>query len=346
MRKPRDFGGDASELDGSILITGATGSFGRAMVRRLLEESMVSRIVILSRDEFKQYQMEQELREAGNDIARLRFFLGDVRDQPRLEMAMMGIDTVVHAAALKQVPAAEYNPFECIHTNVLGAENVVRSAIRAGVSKVVALSTDKASTPINLYGASKLASDKIFIAANNLSGTGGCRFSVVRYGNVMGSRGSVVSHFSRIIESGAGPLPITDARMTRFWITLQQSVSFVVSCLATMRGGELFIPKIPSIRITELAEAMAPGVPHEIVGVRPGEKLHETMLTADDARTTLQTQDRYIVEPAFPFWHQGNGDGYAGTRVDPGFHYSSDSNTEWLSVEEIREWLEVTKEER
>jgi UDP-N-acetylglucosamine 4,6-dehydratase len=317
------------------------------MVRRLLEESMVSRIAILSRDEFKQYQMEQELREAGHDMARLRFFLGDVRDQARLEMAMTGVDTVVHAAALKQVPAAEYNPFECIHTNVLGAENVVRSAIRAGVSKVIALSTDKASAPINLYGASKLASDKIFIAGNNLSGAEGCRFSVVRYGNVMGSRGSVVSHFSRILESGAGRLPITDARMTRFWITLQQSFSFVLSCLATMRGGELFVPKIPSIRITDLAEAMAPGVPHEIVGVRPGEKLHESMLTTDDARTTLQIQDRYVVEPpAFPFWHQRNGDGYSGSRVDPGFHYSSDSNTEWLSVEDIREWLELTKGER
>jgi UDP-N-acetylglucosamine 4,6-dehydratase len=348
IRKPRDFGGDASELDGcSILITGATGSFGRTMVRKLLEDSAVSRIAIFSRDEFKQYQMEQELREAGHDMARLRFFLGDVRDQARLEMAMTGIDTVIHAAALKQVPAAEYNPFECIHTNVLGAENVVRSAIRAGVSKVVALSTDKASAPINLYGASKLASDKIFIAANNLSGTGGCRFSVVRYGNVMGSRGSVVAHFSRILENGAGRLPITDTRMTRFWITLQQSISFVTSCLAMMRGGELFVPMIPSIHITELAEAMAPGMPHDIVGVRPGEKLHETMLTVDDARTTLQAHDRYIVEPpAFPFWHQRNGEGYAGSRVDPGFHYSSDSNPEWLSIDDIREWLEVTKGER
>jgi UDP-N-acetylglucosamine 4,6-dehydratase len=348
LNKPRDFGGDTFALDGcSILITGATGSFGRTMVRKLIAESRVARVAILSRDEFKQYQLEHELREAGHDMSRLRFFLGDVRDQSRLEMAMIGVDTVVHAAALKQVPAAEYNPFECIHTNVMGAENVVRSAIRAGVKKVLALSTDKASAPINLYGASKLASDKIFIAGNNLSGAGGCTFSVVRYGNVMGSRGSVVSYFSQILQKGAEYLPITDPRMTRFWITLEQSVSFVLSCLATMRGGELFVPKIPSVQITDLAQAIAPGMPHKIVGIRPGEKLHESMLTADDARMTLEVEDRYIVEPpAFPFWHQRNGEGYHGRRVHSGFHYSSDSNNEWLSVEDLRDWLELTKGER
>src|SRR5262249_46716333 len=264
--------------------TGGTGSFGQALVKRLIEFAPYERVVIFSRDELKQYEMEQSFSPAQN--AKLRFFLGDVRDLQRLDMAMRDIDYVIHAAALKQVPAAEYNPFECIHTNVLGAENVVRAALRNQVKRVIALSTDKASNPINLYGASKLASDKIFVAANHLSGTTKVRFSVVRYGNVVGSRGSVVPVLRRMIDQGADSLPITDERMTRFWITLREGVDFVLSCLEMMRGGEIFVPKIPSMRITDLARTMAPTLPHKFIGIRPGEKLHETMVTEGDARNT------------------------------------------------------------
>jgi UDP-N-acetylglucosamine 4,6-dehydratase/5-epimerase len=340
---PRDFGCDPGVLnDCSVLVTGATGSFGRTFVKMLLERGKARRIAVFSRDELKQYEMEQELRDAGLDLGGVRFFLGDVRDQSRLELAMNGVDTVIHAAALKQVPAAEYNPFECIHTNVLGAENVVRAAIRCGVRHVLALSTDKASAPINLYGASKLASDKIFIAANNLSGEGGCKFSVVRYGNVMGSRGSVVPLFRRLIDRGMERLPITDERMTRFWITLDQGVAFVISCLSRMQGGELFVPKIPSIRIVDLAEAMAPGMPCDIVGIRPGEKLHESMITEDDARTTIELPDRFVIQPpAFPFWREERYAVYGDTYVPEFFRYSSELNDEWLSVRSIRAWLEV-----
>ena len=284
--------------------------------------------------------MEQSLRESGLPLDAVRFFLGDVRDVERLEMAMKGIDVVIHTAALKQVPAAEYNPFECIHTNVLGAENVVRAAIRTGVKKVLALSTDKACSPINLYGASKLAADKIFIAANNLSGIKGCKFSIVRYGNVMGSRGSVVPHFAKLIAKGADHLPITDPRMSRFWISLTQGVSFVISCLETMQGGELFVPKIPSVHVTDLALALAPQLPHKIVGIRPGEKLHETLVTQDDARTTLELEDRYVVQPpAFPFWREERYKAYGNKYVEEFFHYSSDGNSEWLTVEDIRTLL-------
>lgn len=339
----RNFGCDTSVLDDrSVLVTGATGSFGRAFVRLLLKRSKARRVAVFSRDELKQYEMEQELRDAELDLDRVRFFLGDVRDESRLELAMNGVDMVVHAAALKQVPAAEYNPFECIHTNVLGAENVVRAAIRCGVRQVLALSTDKASAPINLYGASKLASDKIFVAANNLSGQKGCRFSVVRYGNVMGSRGSVVPLFRTLISKGAEHLPITDKRMTRFWITLNQGVAFVISCISMMQGGELFVPKIPSIRVTDLAEAMAAGMPHEIVGIRPGEKLHETMITEDDARSTIELEDRFVIQPpAFPFWRDERYAVYGDNYVPEFFRYSSDKNDEWLSIEDIRTWLEV-----
>ena len=341
--QPRDFNGPASALDdASILITGGTGSFGRAMVKRLLEGSKSKRIAVFSRDELKQYEMEQDLREAGHEMKRVRFFLGDVRDAQRLEMAMSGVDTVIHAAALKQVPAAEYNPFECIHTNVWGAENVVRAAIRTDVKQVIALSTDKASAPINLYGASKLAADKIFIAANNLSGLKGCKFSVVRYGNVMGSRGSVVPFYRRLLQNGADRLPITDERMTRFWITLQQGVSFVLSCFPIMQGGELFVPKIPSVKIVDLAEAMAPGVPHENVGIRPGEKLHESMITEDDARGTVELDDRYVLlPPAFPFWREERYASYGDRFVEEFFRYSSETNTEWLDTDDIRGWLEL-----
>jgi len=337
----RDFGGDPASLNGqSILVTGASGSFGTAFIRAVLKGSSVRRIVVFSRDELKQYEMESSFRRQPDDLKRLRFFLGDVRDRERLEMAMSGVDTVIHAAALKHVPAAEYNPFECIHTNVLGAENVVRSAIRVGVQKVIAISTDKASAPINLYGASKLASDKIFIAANNLSGTNGCRFSVVRYGNVMGSRGSVVPFFRRLIDEGVERLPITDPRMTRFWITIDQGVSFVLSCLPLMAGGELFVPKIPSIKITDLAEAMQPGSPHEVTGIRPGEKLHETMITEADARTTIELEDRYVVcPPEFDFAPAKKFQWSGRKPVRESFRYSSDENEERLSVEDIRKWL-------
>lgn len=314
----------------SILVTGGTGSFGQRFIETVLEQTQARRVIVFSRDEFKQYEMQQRLDER-ND-GRLRFFIGDVRDRERLELAMREVDLVVHAAALKHVPAAEYNPMECIQTNVYGAENVVRAALATGVSKVIALSTDKAANPINLYGASKLASDKIFIAANNLSGSLGTRFSVVRYGNVVGSRGSVIPFFRKLIAKGADSLPITDPRMTRFWITLQDGVDFVVSCFTLMQGGEIFVPKIPSMRITDLAHALAPTLPQHAVGIRPGEKLHEIMVTEDDARKTLDMKDRYVIEPAFTWWqrHQAFYHLLGATPVPDGFRYASDTNTDWL----------------
>ena len=321
-----------------ILITGGTGSFGQAFVRRIVELADPARIVIYSRDELKQYEMEQAF--PPEMAGRLRFFLGDVRDLPRLEMAMRDIEYVIHAAALKQVPAAEYNPFECLHTNVVGAENVVHAAIRSGVKKVIALSTDKASNPINLYGASKLASDKIFVAANHLSGSTNVRFSVVRYGNVVGSRGSVVPLFRRLIETNAKSLPITDERMTRFWITLRSGVDFVLSCLDAMHGGEIFVPKIPSMRIIDVARAMAPHLPHHIIGIRPGEKLHEAMISEDDARNTIEMDDRYIIEPAFAWWDRKAFDNGSAKRVADGFRYSSDSNCEWLTADQLNRMRE------
>jgi UDP-N-acetylglucosamine 4,6-dehydratase len=334
----RDFSNPAPDLDGkSILVTGGTGSFGKAFIRRVLDRFEPRRVVVFSRDEFKQYEMENELSKA--DRPKVRFFIGDVRDMQRLEMAMRDVEYVIHAAALKHVPAAEYNPFECIHTNVLGAENVVQAAIRNDVRGVIALSTDKAASPINLYGASKLASDKIFVAANSLSSHDRTRFSVVRYGNVVGSRGSVVPFFRRLIEQGANDLPVTDERMTRFWITLRQGVDFVLSCLAMMRGGEIFVPKIPTMRIADLARAMAPDLPQRIIGIRPGEKLHETMITDDDARLTLNLGDRYVITPAFPFWtdepYRSNG----AEPVPDGFRYSSDSNAEWLDEASFKAML-------
>ncbi len=325
-------------LDGAqILVTGGTGSFGQAFIRRIHEIAKPARTVIYSRDELKQYEMEQGF--PRDTVNRLRFFIGDVRDLPRLEMAMRDIDYVIHTAALKQVPAAEYNPFECVHTNVLGAENVVQAAIRNRVKRVIALSTDKASNPINLYGASKLASDKIFTAANHLSGSTKVRFSVVRYGNVIGSRGSVVPLFRRLIAAGAETLPITDPRMTRFWITLREGVDFVLSCLPLMRGGEIFVPKIPSMRITDLATTMAPGLGHQIVGIRPGEKLHETMVTEGDARHTVEMEDRYVIEPSFVWWDRAAFDGSLGTRVPEDFRYASDDNPDWLRPERLKDLL-------
>jgi UDP-N-acetylglucosamine 4,6-dehydratase len=343
-RPPLNIGPDAEVaklLNGAgVIVTGGTGSFGQAFVRRINEVAQPARTVIFSRDELKQYEMEQTF--PPEIASRLRFFIGDVRDLPRLEMAMRDIDYVVHAAALKQVPAAEYNPFECIHTNVLGAENVVQAAIRNRVKRVIALSTDKASNPINLYGASKLASDKIFVAANHLAGSTKTRFALVRYGNVAGSRGSVVPLFRKLIASGADSLPITDARMTRFWITLREGVDFVLSCLPLMRGGEIFVPKIPSMRVVDLARSLAPGLAHRIIGIRPGEKLHETMVTEDDARQTLEMADRYVIEPAFGWFARETFEGPSAKRVPDNFRYSSDTNPDWIDAKRLATMLKDT----
>jgi UDP-N-acetylglucosamine 4,6-dehydratase len=318
--------------DKSILVTGGTGSFGHAFVRTCLERFQPRKLIVFSRDELKQHEMAQEFPVSEHPC--MRYFIGDVRDVDRLEMALRGVDIVVHAAAMKHVPAAEYNPFECIRTNVHGAENIVQAATRVGVPKVIALSTDKAANPINLYGASKLASDKIFVAANNMS-AGQASFSVVRYGNVIGSRGSVVPFFKKLIANGATHLPITDPRMTRFWITIQQGVEFVLSSLEMMQGGEVFVPKIPSMKVSDLALVMAPKLAQETVGIRPGEKLHEIMITTDDARLTLELADRFVIQPAFNIW---NPDFYLNAGAKPvtdGFHYSSDTNSEWLSIDEM-----------
>jgi UDP-N-acetylglucosamine 4,6-dehydratase/5-epimerase len=325
----------------SVLITGATGSFGRAFVRAVLLSAKPRRLIVFSRDEMKQYDMQNDLEPLDKHGA-LRFFIGDVRDQSRLELALRGVETIVHAAALKQVPTAEYNPFECIHTNVLGAEHVVQSALRCGVERVVALSTDKAASPINLYGASKLASDKIFIAANNLSGANGTRFSVVRYGNVVGSRGSVIPFFKRLVAEGADSLPITDPRMTRFWITLALATEFVASCLGKMQGGEIFVPKIPSMKVVDLAAAIAPGLPHRIVGIRPGEKLHEVMITEDDARNTIELDDCYVIEPSFAFWSRASYAEAGAKPVPEMFRYASDSNSQWLDAAGLRRLIGET----
>ena len=303
---------------------------------------------MFSRDEMKQFEMAQEL--SDHDASGcLRFFIGDVRDLGRLELAMREVDIVVHAAAMKIVPAAEYNPFECILTNVHGAENVVKASLANKVRHVIALSTDKAVSPINLYGASKLASDKIMIAANNISGDIGTRFSVVRYGNVVRSRGSIIPFFEKLIKQGATSLPITDLRMTRFWITLDQGVEFVLSCLTSMRGGEIFIPKIPSIRIVDLASTMAPNLPHSIVGIRPGEKLHEAMITEDDSRTTLDLGDRYVICPPVHGYGPNRGGQLSEALVALGakavpdrFYYSSDLNEQWLDCNGIAALLSET----
>ena len=326
------------DLNGAtVLITGGSGSFGRHFVRAVLRHWRPERLIVFSRDEMKQYEMQGDPTiGAGNPM---RYFIGDVRDSDRLEMAMRGVDYVIHAAALKQVPTAEYNPFECIRTNVLGAENVVKAALRTGVKRVVALSTDKAVNPINLYGASKLASDKIFVAANHLSGRGGAHFCVVRYGNVLGSRGSVVPLFKTLAAAGAGDVPITDPRMTRFWITLDQGVDFVLSTLAVMQAGEIFVPKIPSVRITDLAEAMLPGRVQRTVGIRPGEKLHEVMVTEDDARTTVELDDRFVIEPSLKFWRSESLADRGAKRVAEGFRYASDTNPEWLDAASLRRVL-------
>ena len=321
--------------DKSVLITGGTGSFGKQYVKTLLERFSPKKIIVFSRDELKQFEMEQEYHQAC-----MRYFIGDVRDRERLVQAMRGVDFVIHAAALKQVPAAEYNPMECIKTNIHGAENVIHAALANNVDKVIALSTDKAASPINLYGATKLVSDKLFVAANNIAGGHKTRFAAVRYGNVVGSRGSVVPFFRKRIAEGCDHLPITDARMTRFWITLQQGVDFVLKGFGRMHGGEIFVPKIPSVKVVDLATAIAPHLPHRIVGIRPSEKLHEVMCPADDSHLTLEFADHFVIKPTIQFTSASdfscNGVGEIGTSVEQGFEFHSGRNPAFLSVEEIR----------
>lgn len=332
------------DLDGKvILVTGGTGSFGRRFIETVLRRYDLRKVIVYSRDELKQSDMQIELREQFDEatVAKMRFFLGDVRDRERLTLALRGVDIVIHAAALKQVPAAEYNPSECIHTNVLGAENVVWASLSNSVKQVVALSTDKACNPTNLYGATKLASDKTFVAANNLSGDIGTRFCVVRYGNVVGSRGSVVPLYRRLLSQGATELPVTDPRMTRFWITLNEGVDFVLSSLTMMRGGEIFVPKIPSMAMPDLVKAMSPTAAMKVIGIRPGEKLHEIMISADDARSTVEFDDRYAIEPNFAEFGRAPYAASDGAKlVAEDFSYSSDNNHDWLSPEGLLAMLE------
>ena len=323
----------------SILITGGTGSFGHRYVSTLLEQYDLKRLVIYSRDELKQYEMAMKF-QGHEDV--MRFFIGDVRDVSRLKEAARGIDIIIHAAAIKHVPIAEYNPMECIKTNIYGAENVIQAALDNNVEHVMALSTDKAANPINLYGATKLASDKLFVAANNMSG-GRTKFAVVRYGNVVGSRGSVVPFFKNLIKEGADSLPITHKDMTRFWITLQQGVDFVLKCMERMDGGEIFVPKIPSVRIVDLAKAMAPDLPIKTIGIRPGEKLHEIMCPADDSHLTLEFDDYFIISPSIIFYSRKmdftkNAIGEKGRLVAQGFEYNSGTNKHFLDVSEINDY--------
>ncbi|WP_421341468.1 UDP-N-acetylglucosamine 4,6-dehydratase (inverting) [Aeromonas veronii] len=320
----------------TILVTGGTGSFGKKFIATVLSRYQPARLIVYSRDELKQFEMQQCFNHPC-----MRYFIGDVRDAERLDMAMRDVDFVVHAAALKQVPAAEYNPMECIKTNVGGAENVIKAALNNGVQKVIALSTDKAANPINLYGATKLCSDKLFVAANNMAGKNPTIFSVVRYGNVVGSRGSVVPFFDNLIKSGVSTLPITHPEMTRFWLTLQQGVDFVLSNFQRMRGGELFVPKIPSVKITDLAAAMAPTLKQEIIGIRAGEKLHEVMCPADDSFHTYEFNDYYVIAPSITFTSRNNDFninalGETATLVAPSFEYNSLNNQHYLSIAELQ----------
>jgi UDP-N-acetylglucosamine 4,6-dehydratase len=322
-----------SQLDNSsVLITGGTGSLGKALIKFFMENTKIRRIAIYSRDELKQHSLRNEI---GED-ERIRWFIGDIRDLERLKRALHGVDFVIHAAALKQVDTGEYNPMEFIKTNVLGSQNVIDASIEAGIKKVVALSTDKASSPINLYGATKLTADKLFVAANNYSYSYGTIFSVVRYGNVMGSRGSVIPFWKSLAEAGQ-PLPITDLRMTRFWISIEQAVQFVIDSLEIMRGGELYVPRIPSMRIVDLASAVAPDAKLEEVGMRPGEKLHEEMISADDSRRTIELENRYVVTPVVAEW------GYSvptGTKMREGMAYRSDTNELWMSQQNITDYIQ------
>jgi len=328
-------------LDGArILITGGTGSFGQAFVREILEIAKPERLVIYSRDEQKHFDMEQQF--SPSDHPCLRYFIGDVRDLGRLKRALVGIDLVIHTAALKHVPIAEYNPIEAIKTNIIGSENVITAAIETGVQKVIALSTDKAANPINLYGATKLCADKLFVAANNLAGGEPSVFSVVRYGNVLGSRGSVVPLFKGLAAQGVPELPITDPRMTRFWITLRQGVHFVLNCLANMRGGEIFVPRIPSMKLTDMIDVIAPGYPTRVTGIRPGEKLHELMITRDDAINTLEFKDSYIIRPTGVLKLRDavfEINGEVGKPVGEMFEYSSDKNDWWLTGDDLKHLL-------
>ena len=315
-----------------VLVTGGTGSFGKKFVDVMLKEYHPARVIIYSRDELKQHEM----RMSGYDHPDLRYFIGDVRDLPRLKRAFNGVDIVVHAAALKQVPACEYNPMEAIKTNILGSSNVVDSALDAGVKKVLALSTDKAVNPVNLYGATKLAAEKLMVQSNAYAGGMTTRFSCVRYGNVVGSRGSVVPLFIKQRESGV--VTLTDARMTRFWISLDQGVQFVIRCIEEMQGGEVFVPKIPSMKMVDLAAVIAPGAEIKIIGIRPGEKLHEVLISEDEARTTIELADMYVVQPAAALWF-GHSWSEQGKALPDGYHYASDNNPEWLSVTEIQEMI-------
>lgn len=323
----------------SILVTGGTGSFGHAFIERMLTEYSPKRVIVYSRDEFKQFLMQNEIKAKFGDRAKpMRYFIGDVRDGERLRRACEGVDYIVHAAALKQVPACEYNPLEAIKTNIDGATNVINAALDCGVTRVVALSTDKAVNPINLYGGTKLVSDKLFIAANSYAGSRNVRFSVVRYGNVAGSRGSVIPFFQNLIDQGAKSLPITDTRMTRFWISLDQGVDLVIKAMREARGGETFISKIPSFKITDLAEAMLPGCGIDEIGIREGEKLHEIMITSDDSMTTYEYEKHFIIYPHFTWWGREKVIP-GGELVEQGFEYSSGKNRQWMDVEELREKL-------
>lgn len=321
--------------DKTILVTGGTGSFGRKFTETLLKEHEPKKLIIFSRDELKQHEM----RVNGFDHPNLRYFIGDVRDADRLRRAMQEVDIVVHTAALKQVPACEYNPIEAVLTNVMGARNVIEAALDTGVKKVLALSTDKAVSPVNLYGATKLVAEKLFVQANAYSGTGPTRFSCVRYGNVVGSRGSVLPLF--LGQRQNGKITITDARMTRFWLTLDQGVRFVINCIEQMHGGEVFVPKIPSTNIMDLAQAVAPDCEIEKIGIRPGEKLHEELVSVDETRHTVELEDRFVIKPAHPWWSSGNFT--LGKQLPDGFRYSSDTNKQLLSVEELRQLVSEAK---
>ncbi|MCR8677830.1 UDP-N-acetylglucosamine 4,6-dehydratase (inverting) [Campylobacter sp. S4:11] len=330
----------------SILITGGTGSFGKTYTKTLLQKYKPKKIIIYSRDELKQFEMAREF----NDTC-MRYFIGDVRDKERLNIAMKDVDFVIHAAAMKHVPIAEYNPMECIKTNIHGAQNVIDACLENNVEKCIALSTDKACNPINLYGATKLASDKLFIAANNIAGNSHTKFSVTRYGNVVGSRGSVIPFFKKLINEGAKELPITDERMTRFWISLEDGVNFVLNNFAYMHGGEIFVPKIPSMKIVDLAKTMAPNLAHKIIGIRAGEKLHEIMISSDDSHLTYEFENYYAISPSIQFNNINvdfsiNAKGQKGKKVSNGFSYSSDNNKEWISQEELLNIINHTELEK
>ncbi|MCR6574103.1 UDP-N-acetylglucosamine 4,6-dehydratase (inverting) [Campylobacter insulaenigrae] len=330
----------------SILITGGTGSFGKTYANTLLQKYKPKKIIIYSRDELKQFEMARKF----NDEC-MRYFIGDVRDKERLSVAMKDVDFVIHAAAMKHVPIAEYNPMECIKTNINGAQNVIDACLENNVQKCIALSTDKACNPINLYGATKLASDKLFVAANNIAGNSHTKFSVTRYGNVVGSRGSVIPFFKKLIENNAKELPITDERMTRFWISLEDGVNFVLNNFEIMHGGEVFVPKIPSMKIIDLAKAMAPDLKHKIIGIRPGEKLHEIMISSDDSHLTYEFKDYYAISPSIKFTNTNidfsiNAKNEKGCNVSNGFSYSSDNNTSWINQADLLNIINHTELEK